>query len=199
MISKREEVRDKKKYDIIDAAIKNFRTKGIDRTTVTDIVKDAGIAKGTFYLYFKDKDELIDNVVIIEASEILENALEKANNLDTDDVGEKLVCIADELINIFVNNKKNMEFIRKNLYTGLFSKVKNDENLFSKAVEKFICQTGSKNTEKSKKRLYIITEMIGGVCYNSIYKNMPYSMDEIKPELFECIKNIVNYQQPVII
>lgn len=192
--SKSEEKRDKKKCLLIDAAIKNFRTKGIDNTTVTDIVNDAGVAKGTFYLYFKDKNELVGKIIIMEASDMLENALKKANKLDTDDIGEKVVFIADEIIRIFENNKKNMEIIRKNLYTGLFSKDENGENLFSRTVDEFINQIGSTDVEKSQKRLYILTEMIGGVCYNSIYKDMPYSMEEIKSELFECIRSIVDYR-----
>lgn len=44
-----------KKENIVHAAIQMFREKGIDKTTVSDIVKNAGIAQGTFYLYFSSK------------------------------------------------------------------------------------------------------------------------------------------------
>jgi len=36
-----------------------FARKGFDKTTVDEIVAKAGVAKGTFYLYFKSKDDLI--------------------------------------------------------------------------------------------------------------------------------------------
>ncbi len=36
-----------------------FAKKGFDKTTVDEIVARAGVAKGTFYLYFKSKDDLI--------------------------------------------------------------------------------------------------------------------------------------------
>ena len=42
---------------ILAAARKVFREKGYDRTTVSDIVREAGIAQGTFYLYFPSKGE----------------------------------------------------------------------------------------------------------------------------------------------
>ncbi len=44
-----------KKGRIIHAAIDIFSEKGIDQTKVSDIVKKAGIAQGTFYLYFPSK------------------------------------------------------------------------------------------------------------------------------------------------
>ena len=36
-------------------AFELFTTKGLTKTTISDIVDQAGVAKGTFYLYFKDK------------------------------------------------------------------------------------------------------------------------------------------------
>lgn len=44
-----------KEEKIIQAAIEVFREKGIEKTKVSDIVKSAGIAQGTFYLYFPSR------------------------------------------------------------------------------------------------------------------------------------------------
>ncbi|BAU28571.1 TetR family transcriptional regulator [Aneurinibacillus soli] len=44
-----------KKEKIIHAAIEAFRDKGIEKTKISDIVTLAGIAQGTFYLYFPSK------------------------------------------------------------------------------------------------------------------------------------------------
>lgn len=43
-------------------AVALFNRKGVEGTSVNDIVARAGIAKGTFYLYFRDKDDLINAV-----------------------------------------------------------------------------------------------------------------------------------------
>lgn len=181
-----------KELTLINSAISLFKEKGIANTTVLDITKKSGVAKGTFYLYFNDKDELVSKVIILEASNILENALENAKKLNTNDLSEKFIFIANEIIDVFINNKQNINIIRKNLYKGLFSKDDCNKSLFSKAVDEFIKNSNSLDIEKSQKRLYILTEMIGGVCYNSISNNMPYSIYEIKDELFDCIRSIVN-------
>jgi len=44
---------------IRDAANQLFLTKGIDETTVDEICDAAGISKGTFYLYFHHKEDLL--------------------------------------------------------------------------------------------------------------------------------------------
>ena len=42
----------------MQSAMENFSKKGFDRTRMEDIAAAAGIAKGTLYLYFKDKEGL---------------------------------------------------------------------------------------------------------------------------------------------
>ena len=46
------------KQKIILSAIENFAKKGFDRTRMEDIATAAGLAKGTLYLYFKNKEDL---------------------------------------------------------------------------------------------------------------------------------------------
>ena len=47
---------------IFDASISAFTIDGFHNTTMEKIAKKAGIAKGTLYLYFKSKDELIVSI-----------------------------------------------------------------------------------------------------------------------------------------
>ncbi|NJE84869.1 TetR/AcrR family transcriptional regulator [Thermococcus sp. CX2] len=49
---------------ILKAAEELFAEKGYDKTTVDEIVEKAGVAKGTFYNYFKSKEELIKIVAL---------------------------------------------------------------------------------------------------------------------------------------
>jgi AcrR family transcriptional regulator len=48
-----------RRKDLMDASIKVFKEKGIRSTTVADITDAAGVAKGTFYLYFESRDHLL--------------------------------------------------------------------------------------------------------------------------------------------
>ena len=181
-----------KKEILMNSATNLFKTQGIYSTTVSDIVKDAGIAKGTFYLYFSDKDEIVNAVIMKEANILLNKAIEESKTLENAKLSEKIVFIADHVIDVFLKNKSDLEIIHKNLYKGLFSKDENGITLFSKAIDEFISYNKSENKEKIQKKLYIIIEMVGGVCYNSIYNNMPYDIFDIKEELFEAIGSIVS-------
>ena len=48
-----------KPQQIIDAAIRVFARSGYYNSRVSDIAREAGIAAGTIYLYFKTKDEIL--------------------------------------------------------------------------------------------------------------------------------------------
>ena len=50
---------DDKRQRILEAARKRFRYYGVRKTTMQEIARDAGVAVGTLYLYFKAKDDLL--------------------------------------------------------------------------------------------------------------------------------------------
>lgn len=53
-----------RKNEILDAAERLFRLNGYDKCTINDILKAVSIAKGTFYHYFKSKEEVLDGIVL---------------------------------------------------------------------------------------------------------------------------------------
>jgi len=59
-IIKEPEVR---KNEILDAAERLFAARGFEKATVNDILNATGIAKGTFYYYFKSKEEVLDAII----------------------------------------------------------------------------------------------------------------------------------------
>ncbi len=48
-----------KKKSIIETAVKLFAKKGVDATTIQEIADISGISKGSFYLHFRSKEELV--------------------------------------------------------------------------------------------------------------------------------------------
>lgn len=48
-----------RRAQLVDAAARVFTESGVENTTVSDIVGAAGVAQGTFYLYFDSKDEVL--------------------------------------------------------------------------------------------------------------------------------------------
>src|SRR5687768_14610361 len=51
--------RDDRRRALLDAARRRFVQDGYEATTVSAIVRDAGVAQGTFYLYFKTKEQVL--------------------------------------------------------------------------------------------------------------------------------------------
>jgi len=49
---------DHRPEEILDAALRVFTRRGLHNTTLEEVAKEAGISKGTIYLYFKNKEEL---------------------------------------------------------------------------------------------------------------------------------------------
>ncbi len=54
---------DERKLEIIRSAKELFVANGVDKTSVSQIVKNIGVAQGLFYYYFKSKEEVIAAVV----------------------------------------------------------------------------------------------------------------------------------------
>jgi AcrR family transcriptional regulator len=76
--------------ELLDAARELFFEKGYQTTSVNDIIEKVGVAKGTFYHYFKTKSDLLDKLVErftesihVEIKKLVKrtdlNALEKIN------------------------------------------------------------------------------------------------------------------------
>src|SRR6266508_5953407 len=75
--SSRREVR---RQELVDAAVAVFSAKGVAAASVDDIVRAAGVAKGTFYLYFATKDDAVNAV----ASTMVEGVAERVQAVATD-------------------------------------------------------------------------------------------------------------------
>jgi AcrR family transcriptional regulator len=65
-----------KRSRILDAAQNLFLRYGVKRTSLDDVVREAGIAKGTLYLYFDSKDALFAAIAERLCAEVLRNAEE---------------------------------------------------------------------------------------------------------------------------
>ncbi|MEL7231181.1 MAG: TetR/AcrR family transcriptional regulator [Pseudomonadota bacterium] len=61
--TRREERKEQRRADIVDAALKVFARDGFALSKMDTIAEEAGISKGTLYLYFESKDELFEGMV----------------------------------------------------------------------------------------------------------------------------------------
>ena len=54
---------EERRNEILDAAERLFSGKGYNHTTINHILDEVQIAKGTFYYYFKSKEEVMDAII----------------------------------------------------------------------------------------------------------------------------------------
>jgi len=105
---------DERRNEILDIAEKLFNIKGYDKCTINDILKEVGIAKGTFYHYFKSKEEVLDAIVSRYKDVVITKVNEVANN-DVITLEEKLMGafmsmrIIDQLDSEMINEMHKTE------------------------------------------------------------------------------------------
>ncbi|MBU0489400.1 MAG: TetR/AcrR family transcriptional regulator [Bacteroidetes bacterium] len=93
---RKEREKEQRRNAIVDAAEKIFFTKGFQESTMDDIANEAELSKGTLYLYFKSKEDLLF-AVLIRGTVILNEILERV--IDPDITGrDNLLIMADAFI-----------------------------------------------------------------------------------------------------
>ena len=103
----------KREEDIMRASVKIFAEKGYQDTHIADIVEEVGIAKGTFYLYFKSKKDVFLSLIDSHTNSIREDInISFLNSLEGEDLKE---IIKGFLRGFFLSYFKN-----KNLTSIIF-------------------------------------------------------------------------------
>ena len=197
----------RKRESLLNNAFELFTQKGITDTTISDIVEKAGVAKGTFYLYFKDKYDLRDRLVRHKAELILEKAYEalseaaRTGSARLDTLEDKVVFFSDSILTQLSEDKVLLKFITKNLSWAFLKRdvstldapdcrntsfVNHLQAYFSESAVKY------RNPEVL---LYMIVEFIGSTCYSAVIDGEPMPFDKIKPEILTAVRAIMRSQE----
>ncbi len=96
---KRDLNRRKRVQDLVDAGLNLFLERGIEAVTIDEVAREAGMAKGNFYRYFRDKADLVE-AVIEPVSKTTRAALDECHTKLADVAGhEEAVSVYAELGN----------------------------------------------------------------------------------------------------
>jgi AcrR family transcriptional regulator len=121
--------------DILDSAILVLLDKGIRRFTMDQVASNAGIAKGTIYLYFKEKHQLLDSVVD-HCYEPLAKEFENIAGAICDPVS-KLEQIVFESMKFTENNKKIFNEVRNIMFNTLDQAIGDGKSWYWNTVHLF--------------------------------------------------------------
>lgn len=183
-----------KKNALFQTAFDLFTKKGFAKTTISDIVNQAGLAKGTFYLYFKDKYDLRDKLIAYKAGQLFADAHKALATREVSGFEDQMMWMMDYIIERFQKEHALLQFIAKNLSWGIF------KNAFERTVpeesQKFyeyyleMMKKSAVICEEPELMLFTFIELVGSTCYNCILFEQPVTMDKYLPYLHKAIHQI---------
>ena len=92
-----------KRRRILDAAVRVFARKGYFAARVADIAKGAGVADGTIYLYFRNKEDILVRLFDEVMSEHVVQAREAVRALPS--ASERLLAVAERHLTVLGENR----------------------------------------------------------------------------------------------
>ena len=123
------------KNSLIKSAIQIFRQKGFQMARVSDIVSDAGVAQGTFYNYFKSKEEIFRDICNVFIDQVQEKFIERTEHMFDGDTSDEVVKNVHQVVrDLFLIYHENLDVaellfregignggIFKEIYEGMLS------------------------------------------------------------------------------
>ena len=109
--------------EILDTAEELFYAKGYHETQIADIVKKIGVAQGTFYYYFKSKEEILEALINRQMQQVTFE-MEKLTSDTTLDPLRKLELFFETILHtIRYKDGLLFEFLYNDRYLHLMDKV----------------------------------------------------------------------------
>jgi len=132
--TKADVVSDFRRSQILDAARQSFTRHGVTRTSVETIAKTAGMAKGTVYLYYRSKDEVLHQILTEDLAELKDDALRCVVGPGT--IDERLQRFLHAVISFFERRRDFIEHCQLEMSPELRKKAKQKlELVFSALTE----------------------------------------------------------------
>ncbi|MDE5619075.1 MAG: TetR/AcrR family transcriptional regulator [Ruminococcus sp.] len=188
--------KEQKENSLLKTAFEFFTTKGFSKTSISDIVNKAGVAKGTFYLYFKDKYDIRNKLVSHKSSQLFRNAVSDLE-FETENVSfeDKIIKIVDNIVNQLNENQSLLTFISKNLSWGVFKSAltspPSDEDINFADIYYMMLEEAPYEFTDPEIMLFMLIELVSATCYSAILYSEPCSLDALKPHLYDTIRMII--------
>lgn len=193
-----EDLKTDKQKRLLDSGFKLFTENGIVNTSIQNIVDQAKMAKGTFYLYFKDKYELRDVLIARKSKKLFNDAIKSLKKNYIENFEDQIIYIVNYVIDELSKNQLLLAFISKNLSWGVYHETlvkiyeKNEpENDAFNELRGMFMDGIEKNNLKLKNpdvTLFMIIELVSSTAFNAITYKKPLPIEEYKPYLYSTIR-----------
>ena len=184
----------RKRESLLNTAFNMFTTKGFSKTSISEIVEKAGVAKGTFYLYFKDKYDIKNKLITHKSTQIFKTALEELEKYPELDFQDRIMFIINNIVNQLNEDKSLLKFISKNLSWGIFKNALisgNSEDISFINIYDKMLKDAPKKLHDPEIMLFMIVELVSSTIYSSILYNEPVELNSLKPYLYSTVKMII--------
>jgi transcriptional regulator, tetR family len=169
--------KEKKRERILKKSWELFKKNGYEETKIERITKEVGISKGSFYTYFKTKEDVL--FAILEKIEIeIENSI---NDIDTSEEPSKILYnLLEKRVELFLGYVQNMKL--ENLYIMKSGQIDEFKNKITVFYTTFIKENIIKKYENKKIwDLEIISKYINssieGYFFKEIFENKGIDKD----------------------
>ena len=180
-----------KERKLLDTAFNLFTTKGIVKTSISDIVDQAGVAKGTFYLYFRDKYEIQNRLIVGKAEHLFHHALNNSNYQSFTEPADRIIAIVDDILEQMQRDPELLRFINKNLSWGIFQKaLSKSETDYLELLQTILGRT-TEDRQETQLLVYTVIELVGASCHSVILEQNPTDLQTYKPYLYRSIRAIL--------
>lgn len=184
---KREQKKIIKENRLLEAAYNLFIEKGITATAIDEIVKKAGVAKGTFYLYFKDKEDILEKLILKKSSEIVKKALQEVSTREFSSSVDKFLYFLEYIIDYLSRNRVLFKFLKKDFSWVFYKKITENEQFaeLKRAKEMFLKNFNTNYTQEELEIVvFMILELVSSLTYSSIVNDEPAPIEKVKTSSF---------------
>jgi AcrR family transcriptional regulator len=203
-ISKKKFVESKeaRKQAMINAALDLFEKKGYHRTTIADITSRSGTSHGTFYLYFRDKNALIQEIVdtVMEATWRAVESIESRGDSSI----EKVLAMVESFFQIDKRYQRMSHIFAQGASRNARTYDKKVERVYGRVSAPFIeeiakgMRSGEFRCKDAKRAAFEVISLVELFRYRSIF-NERFTFEKFGPELegfqegrqMELLKNLI--------
>lgn len=176
------------------SAMELFEAYGIEATSVNDIVQRANVAKGTFYVYFKDKTDLITQILTKQHGYMLNELLMSSRKQAiTQDLTWKEAFVR-ALIAYYEEHADILKMFQRHVASYMDTKEHRLQVFsFVQDFQDFVLeiQRTDETMQDAVNRFILMMEIASVVSHNAIFHSLPDDMTKIKPELLHILINII--------